>query len=116
MFGLFRRHKVESFGDITQVGPRVRIEPGPRVKQALATAELLSDEATAAHYKIGRPDAHGKPIEIGQPMTYAAWGGTKQPREIEFKVYGLEQGRWALKGAFDTHDEALAFAKTIYGA
>lgn len=120
--------KVVTEGAITHVGDSVRIESGPKILTAeVATVELLSNEATAKHYQVGMPDALGKPIRLGEPMTYAAWGGTKQPAVIEFKVYRLERvptthdpaktrDVWALKGARDSLPEALALAKSIYGA
>jgi hypothetical protein len=82
----------------TEFGPRVRVEAGAARKTAIATEELLSNAQTAARYHAayqrqkvdergvplfdpatGAPvmeevpagkDALGKPIVLGEPMTY----------------------------------------------
>jgi hypothetical protein len=54
----------------TEFGPRVRVEAGAARKTAIATEELLSNAATAARYQVGAKDALGKPIALGEPMTY----------------------------------------------
>lgn len=84
-------------GDITQVGENVRLESGPVRKIAIATEELLHDDATAGHYyvgeriedgvrKIGR-DALGKPIVLGEEMTYLQWGGRNTVPVMGWYVY-----------------------------
>lgn len=125
-------------GDLTCIGDKLRIEQGPRLITAVATEELLHDDATAKHYYAGeRPwpgpdgqvvmrvgvDALGKVIQLGQPMTYAAWGGEATDPDLVFKVYQLRSvtpdpdttltERWEKVGEFDTRDEALAAAFSL---
>lgn len=70
--------------DFHELGDHVRIERGPARIKAVATEALLADENTAPHYhppkllkmpngqvqRITATDAVGKPIELGQEMTY----------------------------------------------
>jgi hypothetical protein len=53
-------------------GEDFRIEQGPPLKKAKATPEMLSNDATATHYRAPRPrvDANGKPIlsRKGEPI------------------------------------------------
>jgi hypothetical protein len=90
-------------GDMIILGDdEIRIEEGPVLKTAIATEELLKDEQTAPHYYVGvRPmtfydakgkpyevpaigrDALGKPIKLGEEMTYVDYVSG----EREFKVY-----------------------------
>lgn len=84
----------------------VRIEEGPVLKTATATAELLSDDNTAPHYfeglreevlvdAEGNPftqqklgvDALGKRIKVGEEMSYLAHGGRIAPKETCFYIY-----------------------------
>lgn len=55
---------------LVQVNDRIRVEWGPARKKAKATEELLSDQKTAPHYKVGTKDALGKPIKVGEDMDY----------------------------------------------
>jgi hypothetical protein len=63
--------------NIIQVSPTVRVEPGPPRKTAKATQKLLDDKVTAKHYQVGRRDAMGKFIVLGEEMTYLDWKGDK---------------------------------------
>jgi len=99
---------------IKQISPRVRVEPGPVVREEECTEALLADEKTAKHYQltpkdpatgdfyrddkgghIGSRDAIGRPIELGKPMRYLDYRG---PRV--WKIYLWEdhddhrQGGW----------------------
>lgn len=79
---------------IIHIGDKVRIEAGPRIKTAEATKELLDDTVTASHYQPPRRatreelddpailtegkdrlflDALGKPIQLGEQLTYVDW-------------------------------------------
>jgi len=97
---------------ITQISPRVRVEPGPVRRVAVATKELLSDEATARHYLAGAFDAAGKPIEEGKEMTYLDYRGKRV-----FKVYLLEPAedgeRYVWQSEHDTYEAAVAEASRI---
>lgn len=70
-----------------QVGERHRVERGPRVLEAVATPELLDNEVTASHYQVGRFDAVGKRIKLGEKMTYADW---KNREAYVWKIYELQ--------------------------
>lgn len=83
-----------------------RIEEGPMLKTAVATAELLNDDNTAPHYfegvreitltdaegkqfteqMLGR-DALAKPIKLGEEMSYLDHGGKVAQGERCFYVY-----------------------------
>ena len=71
-------------GKIIEIGDTIRIEDGPPRKKAIATAELLDDKITKHHYQKGRFDAMGKPIILGEEMTYLDYYG-----EHVFYVYAL---------------------------
>src|SRR5436190_14825852 len=99
--------KTSRKGNMTILGnDEVRIEEGPALKTAVASAELLHDDNTAEHYHagvrpmvfndaLGKPyevaalgrDALGQPIKIGQKMTYLDHGGKKAPGSRCFYVY-----------------------------
>jgi hypothetical protein len=61
--------------DLIEIDGKVRVERGPKTIVAVASEELLSDAVTASHYQVGRPDVMGKPIVIGEEMTYHDWLG-----------------------------------------
>ena len=104
-------HRVNE--NLLQIGATVRVERGPRRVEAIATTELLSDEATAAHYQEGAFDAIGRRIVLGEPMTYLDWlaGATS------FYLYRLEHVEvpghddavpiWVEQAVFDTEDAAI---------
>ncbi len=75
-------------GDVIDIDGKFRIEKGPLRKKAIATKELLDDEVTAAHYKVGAPDSLGKPIVLGQEMNYIDWKNRRT--EFTFTVYQLK--------------------------
>lgn len=60
---------------LIEIDGRVRVERGPRMLTAVATEELLSNEVTASHYKVGGLDKLGKVIVLGEEMTYLDWLG-----------------------------------------
>lgn len=76
---------------MTEIGTRIRIEAGPRRVTGVATEELLSDSVTAKHYQVGRPDALGKQIVLGQEMTYLDWRAFRSGVDIDYYVYHLEE-------------------------
>jgi hypothetical protein len=105
---------------ITEVDSKVRIEIGHVRRRAVATAELLSDAVTANHYAIGKRDAGGKPIELGQPFDYIDW----KSAERAYYVYRLEAvnspsgkaravSRWALQGVYPDYETALSQSITL---
>ncbi len=94
---------------LVKISDTVRIEDGPPRKRAVATEELLSNQATADHYQASRDatpeeiedpsidtkggkrkflDSMGKPIELGQEMDYIDWKAP--PEERVWNVYQLE--------------------------
>jgi hypothetical protein len=78
--------KTES-GMIVLGDDEVRIERGPKMKSATATRELLGDQQTAPHYKLGGPDAYGYPIQEGESFDYLDWGGHETQGEFVYYVY-----------------------------
>lgn len=132
------------------VGDKFRIEPGPRRVTAVVTEELLDNAVTATHYALeindtpeGVPprqgiDAFGKPIVIGEEMTYLDWVGAQNgnPGSTVFYLYELddmtaaeieartsEDGTppeettiWREAGVFDTEEDALGVALADKGA
>lgn len=100
-------------GQILQIGDTVRIEPGPVLKRAEATKELLSNDVTADHYvgprkatqdeiadpnvltigdQVFRVDAEGKPIQLGEEIAYLDWLGHHNGEEgsTGYYVYAYE--------------------------
>lgn len=71
---------------MVDIGDRVRVERGPRMVTAIATEELLDDNVTAGHYKVGGFDKLGKPIVLGQEFTYLDWLGPHVFHLYEFCV------------------------------
>ena len=82
---------------IVNVGDDFRIEPGPPLVTAVATAELLDNANTAEHYHLPvdngdgsvsyAKDATGAPIEEGKEMTYLDWGGSQNDGKRVFYIY-----------------------------
>lgn len=91
---------------LSLAGDTVRVEEGPALIVEKATAELLHDDNTAAHYYEGtRPiefiDAKGQPysvprvgrdalgniIKVGEKMAYLAHGGRTRPTVRCFYIY-----------------------------
>lgn len=112
---------------LVQVSPRVRVEPGPVRRTAVATEELLSDAVTARHYKptpkdpetgdfvrdkkggfIGPRDAAGKPIVLGEEMTYLDWRGKRV-----WKIYLHDGKRYRWHDERETYEEAVAEAAKL---
>lgn len=99
--------KVSRKGSMIVLGnDEARVEEGPVLKTATATAELLHDDNSAKHYyagvrpmpfndALGKPyevpsigrDALGKPIKIGEKMSYLDHGGDKAMGERCFYLY-----------------------------
>ena len=132
------------------IGDKFRIEPGPRRVTAVVTTELLDDSVTATHYALeindtpeGVPprqgiDALGKPIELGEEMTYLDWVGAQNgtPGSTVFYLYELddmtpeeieartsEDGTppdettiWREVGTYETEEAALGTALADKGA
>ena len=71
-------------GKIIEIGKTIRIEDGPPRKKTIATAEVLDNRITAKHYQIGKFDAMGKNIVLGEEMTYLDYYGNHV-----FYIYGL---------------------------
>lgn len=62
-------------GNILQIGKTIRIESGPVLRKAEATAKLLGNDVTADHYVEGAFDALAVPIKLGEDMHYLDWLG-----------------------------------------
>lgn len=56
--------------NLVDLSDYVRVEDGPLRRTEIATEELLSDEVTARHYQVGKPDAAGNIITLGKEMTF----------------------------------------------
>ena len=56
--------------NIVDLSDYVRVEDGPLRRTEIATEELLSDEVTARHYQVGKPDAAGNFISLGKELTF----------------------------------------------
>ena len=88
-----------------------RVEAGPALITATATEELLADDTTAPHYKVGARDALGNTIELGQPMAYLDWLANRI-----WYVYALEDGRWVQKETSTAFAEADTKARALAAA
>ena len=62
----------------------VRVEKAKPYRTAVATKALLQDGRTADHYRVGAPDSLGKPIVIGEEMTYIDW---LNPDDFVWRLY-----------------------------
>lgn len=98
-------HIVQLNPTLTEIDGKVRVEIGPPRKREVATEELLSDEVTASHYQVGKPDALNKPIVIGEEMDYLDWKGL-----WVYHVYVLRDGKWQYVSTADNRDQAIADA------
>lgn len=100
--------------DLIEIDGVTRVERGPKTCVAIATEALLDDAVTANHYQVGSPDALGKPIVLGEEMTYRDWIG-----DHWYHVYALEKsfdefgGKWIKCGEFATEAEAVSEATKI---
>jgi hypothetical protein len=123
---------VKRQGDMILIGANVRIEQGPPMVTAKATAELLADAKTASHYAVGKRDALGKPIVLGEDFTYLDWGGNDAEGKRVYYVFekvdipeaernaaGAEttdEFRWIERGTRASEEAAISFGQTIAGA
>jgi hypothetical protein len=121
---------IRKIGAITEIDGKVRIEAGPIRRQAVATAELLADATTAAHYKVGGRDALGKPIKLGAPMDYIDWRSSERAfyvytrldlkagdtDPVTKKKSAVEFTRWMLAGDRPTEHEALSLGTQLAAA
>ena len=98
-------------GRVVEIEGKVRIEPGPLRQRAVATKQLIADEVTARHYRVGEPDALGKTIKLGNEIDYIHW---RNAAEV-FYVYLLDAktGRFLPQGQRDTYEEALSVATEL---
>ena len=138
--------------DMVDVGDTVKLERGPQRITAVATEQLLDNMTTAPHYfaptrvktptgvqEVSARDAEGKPIRLGESMTYLDWMTPRdqqgwylyerEPREVfvndddgyvvEDKSgepqMRTEENNWEERGYFRTYDEALAAARRLVG-
>lgn len=96
---------IQREGSLITLDGRVRIEPGPALKKATATKELLDNSITAPHYALEREvevrgelltvpgiDAMGDPIALGKPIQYLDWVGHSMGTEgaTSWYVYRME--------------------------
>lgn len=103
---------VEINETLTEIDGRVRIESGPKRVVAVATEELLANDATALHYAVGNKDAVGKPIVLGEEMTYIDWMGERGWYVYELvEVDGIQQ--WSYRSYHADKAEATAAAQAL---
>lgn len=99
--------------ELIEIGESVRVENGPARKTEIASVALLDDAVTASHYKEGAVDAMGKPIVLGEPMTYLDYRG-----KWVWYVYQLRDDpaggqRWMPAGVETSKDRALTAANLL---
>ena len=94
---------------IIQVSKTVRVELGPARKKAIATKGLLSNQVTAAHYRVGQGDALNRTIKLGAEMSYIDWLSPNNTWYLYEKVGEV----YELRAGFGTKEEALAAAVVI---
>lgn len=108
--------------ELTEIDGAIRVESGPARIEAVATEELLSNDVTASHYYAGTKmvdgvekvgvDANGKPIKLGQKMTYIDWRNRRS--NIAWYVYAKDEtGRFAKVGTHDKEDDAMSQATSL---
>ena len=124
--------------EISNDKKKARIERGPRRITAKATKELLDDKNTASHYfagerdataadahvvvddapngdkkpgKITGRDATGKPIKLGEPMTYIDLKNRK--KNPVWYVYLHDGQYFQHAGEEETYDAALSAALNL---
>jgi hypothetical protein len=126
-------------GSMITLDDKVRIEPGPALKKATATEELLDNSSTAEHYLPDKFDALSKPIVLGEEMHYLDWVGHTQgvegsscwyvyhledlaPAELKSRVIDKATAApedlviWREKAACSSEDEALGLAMSLLSA
>ena len=88
-------------------GKLVRIEYGPKMKEATATTDLLNNANTEKHYQTDQRDARGKVIRLGERMTYLDYLG-----EWVWYVFRFDTstGKWNEVGFGESKEEAEAMA------
>jgi hypothetical protein len=96
-------------GDLIEIGDSVRVQRGHVRRREIATEALLSDDVTAAHYAVGRPDALGNIIALGQPFDFIDW----RSGERVFTVYRKETVDDEIAGAPVTVERFLP--KGVHG-
>lgn len=95
---------------VTEIDGAIRVERGPVRRSEVATTELLSDEVTAGHYRVGGVDALGKTIALGKTMDFIDWKGGGGA----FYVYQRDAaGRFQPVGTHETEDAAMSQAASL---
>ncbi len=93
----------------------VRVEKAKPYRKAVATEDLLRNDRTAEHYQVGAFDSLGKPIVLGDEMTYVDWLNRS---DVCWRVYewqAVEAGavaKWVPVADFATRDEAVNSAES----
>ena len=88
----------------------VRVEMAKPYRTVVATEDLLDDKVTAEHYRVGTFDALGKPIVLGEDMTYVDW---RNPQDVVWRVYewhldeASDRECWVPTDDYATRDEAV---------
>lgn len=100
-------------GGSFEIGPSIRGEFGPPLKEAVATEALLDNTVTASHYQVGAPDALGSPIALGRPMSYLDWTARSS---WGWYIYRFQDGTWKQIGTYPTKEEAITAAATAAAA
>lgn len=105
--------KIAKISDtITEVDDIVRIEPGHVRKQAIATAELLSDEVTARHYHLPKT-VKVKDLDAPYKQADGSWR-VKNGKTGEVSVFTAEQGDETVTlYAIDAKSKAIEEGQTM---
>lgn len=88
----------------------VRVEKAKPYRKAVATEALLDDQVTAEHYRVGSADSLGKPIVLGEEMTYVDWHNSEDAvwRLYEWHLDEADDGeRWRPAEDFTSRDAAV---------
>ena len=94
--------------NITHVGDSVILERGCVRRKAIATEELLSNDVTQSHYVVGRLDALGKEIVLGEEMAYIDWKSSDRV----WYIYS-QSGKKLEDQSFVEYEDALNYAMNL---
>lgn len=100
---------------LISVGEKVRIERGPLLKTATASAALFESGELADHYKLGALDKLGAVIVDGQEFSYLDWRGPHawHVYELVAEEWAGPEPKWRRRGAYETQAEAVSAATVI---
>lgn len=94
------------------ISTTVRLDRGPRVQRARASAAAFADGKLADHYKIGGPDARGRTIEDGKMFHYVDWKAPAEDHVVT--VYQLDENdRYQIVERYVSEDAAYERALSL---